>query len=179
MNLKSIVLSGLLIATPVAHGFDLSGTLFEQAGRQVGLDPTLIYAVSLAESARGEGKGAISPYPWTLRSARATYASTRAEAEAELKAYLESGKKKIDVGLMQINVKWNGHRIDSPVKLLDPLTNVTLGSQILAEAIRSAPGDFELGIGRYHSWEDEARARNYGQRILAIYKNLLQLGRGQ
>ncbi|AIJ10630.1 transglycosylase SLT domain protein (plasmid) [Edwardsiella anguillarum ET080813] len=46
---------------------------------------------------------------------------------------------------------------------------------MLSEAIKSSPSDLELGIGRYHSWNDEARARNYGSRILAIYRNLRDL----
>ncbi|MEG6623896.1 hypothetical protein V2B08_31720, partial [Pseudomonas aeruginosa] len=39
----------------------------------------------------------------------------------------------------------------------------------------SAPNDLELGVGRYHAWEDEIRARNYGSRVLAIYRNLRDL----
>lgn len=44
--------------------------------------------------------------------------------------------------------------------------------RILAEAIKSSPNDLELGIGRYHSWNEE-RARWYGQRVLSIYRNIL------
>ena len=57
-------------------------------------------------------------------------------------------------------------------ELLDPITNLTVGSSILAEAIKSSPNDLELGIGRYHSWNEE-RARWYGQRVLSIYRNIL------
>ncbi|MFS9859340.1 lytic transglycosylase domain-containing protein, partial [Salmonella enterica] len=54
-------------------------------------------------------------------------------------------------------------------------TNVMVGAEVLSEAIQSSPNDLELGVGRYHAWEDEIRARNYGSRVLAIYRNLRDL----
>ncbi|BBV43541.1 hypothetical protein STW0522CIT26_P11740 (plasmid) [Citrobacter portucalensis] len=50
-----------------------------------------------------------------------------------------------------------------------------VGAEVLSEAIQSSPNDLELGVGRYHAWEDEIRARNYGSRVLAIYRNLRDL----
>ena len=87
-------------------------------------------------------------------------------------ALQESEKYQLDIGLMQINLHWHGHRVSSAAELLDPITNLTVGSSILAEAIKSSPNDLELGIGRYHSWNEE-RARWYGQRVLSIYRNIL------
>lgn len=159
---------------------DLDGTLFDKAGKQYGIDPKLVYAVALAESASGRGNGAISPWPWTLRSKDApVYALNRADAEAALEQLQLRYGKRLDVGLMQINLYWHGQRVDSPALLLDPETNVMNGTAILAEVMRSAPHDPELGIGRYHHWKNEELARNYGSRVLAIYKNLKDLeGRG-
>jgi soluble lytic murein transglycosylase-like protein len=77
----------------------------------------------------------------------------------------------IDVGIMQINLHWHGHRVNDPAELLDPETNLLVGASVLATAIRSAPDDLALGIGRYHSWQ-EKRARDYGKRVLAIVHNL-------
>ncbi|CAM5558612.1 transglycosylase SLT domain-containing protein [Eoetvoesiella caeni] len=178
-KLNRFCLSVLFCYSASASALDLSGTIFEKAGKAVGIDPPLIYSIALAESAYGQGKGRLSPHPWTLRTKTATYADTRIEAEAVLKSYLDSGRKLVDVGLMQINVRWNGHRVGSPLELLDPYTNVLVGAQILAEAIGSSPKDLELGIGRYHNWDDDARARNYGARVLAIYRNVVHLGRNQ
>jgi soluble lytic murein transglycosylase-like protein len=151
---------------------DLSGTLFDKAGKAVGLDPLLVYAVALAESASGRGQGNISPWPWTLRApGRPFYAQGQAEAQKKLAALQVQYGEAIDVGIMQINLHWHGHRVNDPAELLDPETNLLVGASVLATAIRSAPDDLALGIGRYHSWQ-EKRARDYGKRVLAIVHNL-------
>ena len=50
-------------------------------------------------------------------------------------------------------------------------------ADILAEALATAPGDLELGIGRYHS-PTEARARSYGRTVLTIWQGLRRLPPG-
>ena len=79
--------------------------------------------------------------------------------------------RNIDVGLMQVNLQWHGHRA-TPDALLDAGTNLDVAAAILAAAIASAPGDPELGIGRYHHWRNETVARAYGRRVLAVVQAL-------
>lgn len=116
----------------------------------------------------------ISPWPWALRNGQeAIYAASQEAAKTLLnQAILDKEKYMIDIGLMQINLHWHGHRVNSPAELLDPTTNLNVGAQILSEAIKSSPSDLEIGIGRYHSWNKE-RARWYGRRVLSIYQNIL------
>lgn len=154
-----------------SFAFDLKGTLFEDAAIAYNLDPMLIYAVALAESARGNS-GQVAPHPFTLRSKKGAFYGTKKEAEAELNSILKSNNNLVDVGLMQINLHWNGKGID-PVSLLNPRENVMHGARILSETMASSPDDIEIGVGRYHNWSDVERSRNYGKRVLAIHKNLL------
>lgn len=166
----------LVLVSPFAFSFNLSNTLFEKAGTKYGLDPLLIYSVALAESASGRGKGYISPWAWTLRSPSvAFYANDQEKAEHKLSEFISTYGDSIDVGYMQINIKWHGSRVNNYNDLLDPETNIFLGSEILKTAISSAPGDPSLGIGRYHHWADENRSREYGNRVLRIYEGLKQL----
>lgn len=153
------------------QAFDLTGTFMDDAAKAYGLDPYLIYAVGLAESARGSN-GKVAPHPYTLRSKNGAFYGTKSDAEAELKRILATNDRMVDVGLLQINLHWNGHGVD-PLSLLDPRNNAMHGAKILSAAISSAPNDIELGIGRYHAWQDVERSRNYGKRVLAIHKNLL------
>lgn len=155
----------------------LSGTMYEAPARAHNLDPLLLYSVALAESAwRGEQNGEIQPWPYTLRvlSEPGNYQPNLAAAQSELRGYQERYKS-IDIGIMQVNSHYHGHRVESLTDLLIPERNLLVGAEILRETIDSAPDDLQLGIGRYHHWADEVRARSYGARILAIYENLRQL----
>lgn len=163
-----------------SYALNLEGTIFHHAAERYSLDPLLLYAVALAESASGRGNNRVAPWAWTLRTNNgAYYAATKKQAIAYLEKLLLSElneRKSIDVGLMQINLFWHGHRVEHPIDLLDPLNNITIGAEILSETIKSAPNDLELGIGRYHHWSDEKRTRWYAKRVLSIYNNLTQLG---
>jgi len=164
------------MASPMAYSLSLSDTLFEQAGLRFGLDPLLIYSVALAESGAGRGNGNVSPWAWTLRAPKKPfYADSQEEAEEVLASFIERYGSSIDVGYMQINIKWHGDRVENHSDLLDPETNICLGSEILKTAIASAPDDLILGVGRYHHWADESRSRMYGKRVLRIYEGLKQL----
>ena len=80
----------------------------------------------------------------------------------------------IDIGIMQVNLRWHGHRVADPLTLLEPDSNIRVAAAILREAIDSVPTDLELGVGRYHS-SDPSRARAYGRRVLGIYQGLARL----
>jgi hypothetical protein len=90
------------------------------------------------------------------------------EARIILNRTLAEGRRNIDVGLMQINLHWHGHRVGKPEQLLNPVTNLQIGALVLAEAIQSAPNDLVLGIGRYYSWQNTEAAVSYGRRVLAV-----------
>lgn len=171
-RLTLAILTALGISSPVSA---FPGKQWEMAAQVHGLDPVLLYSVALAESAAHRGLNMTSPWPYAIRmGTQASYAKDEAEATALLERMMDDAPgHQLDIGLMQINWHWHGHRVESPVQLLDAETNLAVGAQILAEAIKSAPGDRVLGIGRYHSWQEE-RSRWYGERVLSIYHNILK-----
>ncbi|ENA27874.1 transglycosylase-like protein with SLT domain [Pseudomonas duriflava] len=169
---KVALLAFALGALSVTHAHaDLDNSLFGEIAREHGLPVNLLYSVALAESAYSSSEG-ISPWPYTIRTAtKAYYAKTLEEAEHLLTDLLRSARS-VDVGIMQVNLYWNSDRINDPKSLLSAENGLRTGASILSERIRSAPGDLELGIGRYHNIKNEALARNYGSRVLAICKNI-------
>lgn len=105
--LKSLLISALsgLVLLSNANALDLSGTVFEQVGQEKNIDPHLLYAIALAESAYSPVKNArgAAPYPWTLRLPdKPIYAPSKAHATEELFKVLKYTSS-VDVGLMQIN----------------------------------------------------------------------------
>lgn len=161
------------------YGFDLSGTLFETHAKEFGLEPELLYAVALAESANHTQAGRIGPSCLAIRGGKPHYPETIEQARAILDQEL-SERSNVDIGCMQINWKWHGHRVNHAYDLLDTETNIGLAASILHESIHSTPGDQVLGIGRYHHWDTSSpdgydRAYDYGSRVMEIWHNLLAL----
>ena len=162
--------AAFLLTTTVSKALDLTGTAWDRAAATAGLDPLMLYAVALTESGRASEEGHIAPWPWTLNiEGIAHFAETR-EAAATLLA--EHPGKSVDVGLLQVNTYWHGHRIADVEALLDPATNLEIGTAILEEVLGSAPGDLSAGVGRYHSSRPE-HARPYARTVLSFYRFLL------
>lgn len=155
------------------RGF-LDGTLWEQYSAGYPFDPYLLYSVSLMESRKTskEINGYLQPWPYAINiDGEGYFPETFSRAKSLLnKAISDPGVANIDAGIMQVSIKWHGHRVNNPADLLVPGIAISVGAEILDEAIRSAPGDMELGVGRYHHWEDESVSRLYGRQILAIYE---------
>ncbi|MEZ5934822.1 MAG: lytic transglycosylase domain-containing protein [Alphaproteobacteria bacterium] len=168
---RALTAVGLFFLTSHASSaFDLRGTPWEHAARSQNVDPLMLYAVALTESGRSQGRGLVRPWPWTLNvEGRAVFAESKADA-AELLA-IHQGKS-VDVGLLQINSRWHGHRVDRLEALLDPETNLAVGASILKDALAANPGDLTAGIGRYHS-ASPVRAKAYARTVLALYRHLL------
>ncbi len=173
--LKSLLISALsgLVLLSNANALDLSGTVFEQVGQEKNIDPHLLYAIALAESAYSPVKNArgAAPYPWTLRLPnKPIYATSKMHAKEELFGILKYTSS-VDVGLMQINWRWHKHRVKRPEDLLDPLTNVRIGADILLENFRRSPTDLVAALGHYHSHNVKKR-NQYGLTVYYIYRQL-------
>lgn len=171
--LLSLAASQSLASVFVPHF--LNGSVFETAAHRSGLDALLLYSVALAESASGKGGGMAGPSPLAIRAGKdAFYPQTRHEAEQILQKLLAAGRKNVDVGVMQINLRWHGDRVSSPYELFDPNVNLKVASEILLETMASSPNDVRVAIGRYHNWELE-KGGPYADRVLRIYKGIKQV----
>ena len=161
---------GIIMSTP-ALALDVNHTPWSVAAQSAGLDdPLILRAIALAESGLVNDQGFIEPWPWALNiEGRAYFPASRDEAAALLSAHQD---RSVDVGLLQINIRWHGHRVDDPKALLDPVTNLEIGAEILNEALASASGDLTTGIGRYHS-SDLDRGHAYARTVLAFYRYLI------
>ena len=87
---------------------DLAGTAWAAAAAPYALDPTLLYAIGLMESGRPRD-GGLAPWPWTLYlpGQGGVFLTSRAQALSTLRANLGTA---VDIGLMQVNLRWHGHR---------------------------------------------------------------------
>lgn len=164
----------------IADSFSLKGTMWERASLASACkpDPLLLYSLALNESKASTGNGMVAPHPFALRNAPsgATYPHSYPDAETKLKRFIAEDAL-TDIGIMQINYRWNGSRVKYPELLLDPEVNIKIGAQILCESIAQYPVDMQLAIGGYHTRNPkrELDARQYASNVLHIWRSLQRL----
>lgn len=171
--------SGLSLASDTAVPAFLAGTVYEDVARSEGVDPSMLYALALVESGKMvEGSSThVAPWPYVLRAVDARYyAEDASDYRIAFQLFQEKYGDRFDVGPLQVNVYWQvtrAERLESAKALLDFETNLRTGARVLKEAMKSTK-DKALGIGRYHTWSDDERARLFGERVLTVHQNLTQ-----
>lgn len=160
------------LAQAVHSGVELKGSVFADVGRNKNIDPYLLYAIALAESAfRIEGSTNVIPWRFTLRTkSTAYYGTSYKKTLTELNRILRSTKS-VDVGLMQINVLWHGHRVRHPEDLLDVHINVSVAADILNERLKTNRNNWQQSLAQYHSFNVE-RGYWYATYVLGIYAQI-------
>ncbi|MBS4052566.1 MAG: transglycosylase SLT domain-containing protein [Methylomonas sp.] len=154
----------------------LQNTIWWQVGMRHQIDPYLLYAVALVESRKHGKQNQVTPWPWAINNAGKSFVpNSQKEAEILLNKILNEGQRNVDVGIMQVNLHWHGHRVAKPEHLLNPNTNLEIGAALLAEAIKSAPNNLALGVGRYYSWKHTTAAVEYGQQVISLANQIRAL----
>lgn len=152
------------------------GGAFDEVGRKYNLDPALLYAILLNESATGSSqKGRIMPWPYTIRDNKGNvYRFLRPEKAKKKLNELLAESKLIDVGPAQINLKWNGRRVKRPEMLMDLKCSLEVVSSILKEKMKRKRDPLHYIIGRYYSSRPSMFER-YGMRIYAVWNKLIEM----
>lgn len=173
------ILLGLSL-TPTSNAF-LENTVFERVANKYQLEPTLLYAVALAESGYASDLKSkqISPHPYAIRSDHALYPNSLDEAKIKLEEELLYSDN-IDLGMMQINTKWHRDRFHNYEDLFNIETNLEIGAQILSTVLADQRyPELEVRLGHYHSFTDPKAIRSYGRYVMQIYHNLKSLSSKQ
>jgi hypothetical protein len=141
--------------------------------------PESLYSVSLQESSRRLPQGE-RPWPWTLNVAGKGYRyKTRLEAWQALQVFIKTHSlKRIDVGIAQMNLGWNGQRFTSTWEALDPYKNLNAAATILRECWDRKPGSWLDAAGCYHhpaGGAPAARYRAFVKTKLALLQSLPHL----
>ena len=113
-----------------------------------------LYSVSLRETQKAHSKHKIGiTWPWTITlnpSGKGYHFKNKTEAIKFAKEQLQSGKGSIDVGCMQINLKYHPDAFSSVEQALSPQNNIAYGAEFLKEKY-AQHGDWQKAIGAYHS----------------------------
>jgi Transglycosylase SLT domain len=158
-----VIALALTPAPAAAHEGKLCIGPIRAAERAFDLPAGLLMAVALTETGRRVGD-ALTPWPWSINAAgEGAWLEHRRAAIERTRALQASGIESIDVGCMQVNLKWHGSAFDSLESAFDPRTNVTYAARHLKE-LRARSRNWLEAAGQYHS-ADPALARTYLARL--------------
>ena len=156
-------------AAAVAGGFaslpaDAAGTsgVFEKTGicaaavkaaeRAYDIPEQLLTAISHVESGRWDDAKAVTvAWPWTVNNGGdGKFFPTRAAAIAHVDKLRRRGVRNIDVGCMQVNLKYHPDAFDDLETAFDPQSNAHYAAQFLT-ALRAKTRSWVTAAAHYHS----------------------------
>lgn len=121
------------------------------AERSHGLRPGTLGAIARVETGvRLPVTGDLQPWPWTVNvGGTGHWYPTRTAAAAATAAFLRTGGADVDVGCLQVSMRYHRAAFPSLDAALDPASNVDYGATLLRSLARH--GNVDAATGRYHS----------------------------
>jgi hypothetical protein len=166
----------LLLGSPLLGAQHAPPPAYQRAAQATDVPVLVLYAVALQESGWTWQRHFV-PWPWTLNIAGEPHRfNTRAQACSALThALIRVPAKRIDVGLGQLNVGFQGHRVAHPCQLLDPYRNLKIAATILREH-HTDDANWLIAAGRYHRPAGGKPASEYRRRIKQHLTRLSEAG---
>lgn len=137
----------------------------ERAAAATGVPSSLLLCIALVESGRSTPQG-IQPWPWAVNvGGNSRYFANKREALEHLKRRLSQGITNIDVGTMQLNIKWHRQGFTTLEAMLDPHCNALYAARFL-KRLRGQHGSWAKAVAAYHSSQPK-RGKAYISKIAA------------
>ena len=177
MGYRSILISGALCCSGWLPSMTATAQQvpsgYVRVAEAHGIPPEALYSVSLTESSRKLPMG-VRPWPWTLNVAGKGYRyESRLQAWQALQVFMKNHPlKRIDVGIAQVNLGWNGHYFNSTWEAFDPYVNLNAAASILHDCWMRQPGSWLDAAGCYHH---PAGGKHAAQYTAIVKRHLAQL----
>ncbi len=167
------LMSALLLASPALGNVRMVCTEHvrkaEQAER---IPPGLVLAVAMVESGRWSKEDKTTrPWPWTVTSGSDSfYLPSKEAAISKVEELRASGRTNIDVGCMQINLRYHPDAFADLDDAFDPGTNIAYGTRFL-KSLRTRTRSWGKATAFYHS-QDRERGNAYRDRVYRFWRQL-------
>ena len=132
---------------------DLCAVATAKAEKQYQIKPQLLQTIASVESGRWDEKlGRRIAWPWTIQAdGKGYYYKSKQEAVAAIKALYAQGITNIDVGCMQINMRYHRKAFKSIEDSLDPEQNVAYSAKFLRSLYNRNGHNWQKTAMQYHS----------------------------
>ena len=120
------------------------------AERRYGIPDNLLLALGLQEAGWNSPQG-LTIWPWSVNAAgEGRRFQSRAEALAFVRTRQAEGVESIDIGCLQVNLRWHPDAFATTLEGFDPARNVDYAARFLL-GLYAETGDWWQAAGRYHS----------------------------
>ena len=127
------------------------------------LPTDILASIALVEAGRKQNDGSIRPWPWSLNHAgKSLFFDNKAAALKYLQNNINAKFRNIDVGCMQINVRWHLNKFKSFSAMIDPRNNIDYAAKFLMQ-LKEAHGSWENAIKHYHSATPKLHKKYYAK----------------
>lgn len=125
----------------------------KKAGGEFGVNYDLLQIISTVESGQWDhAENRYVAWPWTINvKGKGYHFSSKEEAVQAVKKFQKQGVTSIDVGCMQINLKYHGQAFSSVDEAIDPENNVKYSAKFLRSLYSKSGNNWEKAAKRYHS----------------------------
>ena len=155
----------------MARSIDVCERHISHVARQFNIPIGILYSVALTETGR---KGALEPFAINVDGAP-NYPATMTEAVRIVRDAQRRGASTIDVGCMQINLRYHGANFQTLEQMFEPSRNVAYAGRFLRD-LRGREADWTRAVARYHAGANNHPAqRRY---ICSVVRNLVAAGLG-
>ncbi len=128
----------------------------------------MMTSIALVESGRRSPTGEVKSWPWTINAeGRAYYFASRNDAVDAVRRLMAEGARTIDIGCMQVNLRFHPRAFTSVEEAFDPMSNVAYAAYFLRD-LETRSESWDQAIGRYHSFSPALNAR-YSARVQAVW----------
>ncbi|WP_353473532.1 transglycosylase SLT domain-containing protein [Salipiger sp. H15] len=137
-----------------------------RAAHTLGVPDPVMRAITRVETGRSRD-GGLQPWPWTVNlGGDGFWFDSAAEARAFAAGQVARGRRNMDIGCFQVNVRWHGEAFRSTDEMFDPETNALYAAGFL-KRLHDEHGDWDSAVAAYHS-----RTPEYAQRYIARYRSV-------
>ena len=156
-----------------ATGHSLCQKAIRDAEQQYQIPKGVLQSIANIESGYNKAKSKSQSYawPWAINNAgKSYYFKSKPEAIEHVKKLQKQQKTNIDVGCMQVNLRWHGQSFNDLSQAFNPQENAHYAAYFLRK-LYHRHGSWQKAIGFYHSSLTTHQNR-YKSKVLAEYKRL-------
>ena len=133
---------------------------------QINIPKGLLKAIGLTESGRYIEKSKRVIWPWTINfKKKSLFFDSKSQMLKFLDNEVKKGNYDLDVGCMQINLKWHGKYFKKISDSIDPKINISYATSFLFK-LKSDFNTWTEAIKRYHSSKPSKNTK-YHKKVLA------------